>query len=183
MERHGFRSQGTGSRLYGTGTFRYKEWNTRTSCVAEPPRRGLCSMFTLKHPVVDIAIVCSDFEESLRFYHEVLGLEIVMDFRIPEKVAREASLAPRGFRQVRLKAGETLIKLMDIDAPPPARTLEFQAGVRWLTFIIDDVAGTVAKLKEKGVECLSAPATPPDVKSIVCLEAPDGIMIEFVQVD
>ena len=140
-------------------------------------------MFTLKKPVIDIAIVCSDFAESLRFYHEILELEIVLDFRIPDDVARDATLAPRSFRQVRLKAGETLIKLMDIDAPPAARTLEFQSGIRWLTFIIDDVPGTVAKLKEKGVECLSAPVEPPDAKSIVCLEAPDGIMIEFVQVD
>ena len=53
----------------------------------------------------------------------------------------------------------------------------------WLTFLIDDVPGTVARLKEKGVECITAPVEPPDAKSIVCLEAPDGIMIEFVQVE
>ena len=140
-------------------------------------------MFTLKNSVIDISVICSDFEESLRFYHEILELEIVLDFRIPEEVARSAMLAPRGFRQVRLKAGETLIKLMEIGNPPPARTLDFQSGVRWLTFIIDDLADTVAKLKEKGIECLTAPVAPPDAKSIVCLEAPDGIMIEFVQVD
>ena len=37
----------------------------------------------LTHPRVDIAIVCSHFEESLRFYHELLGLARI--FRFPTK--------------------------------------------------------------------------------------------------
>lgn len=39
-------------------------------------------MLKLTHPTVDIAIVCSDFEESLHFYHQCLGFEIVMDIEI-----------------------------------------------------------------------------------------------------
>jgi hypothetical protein len=31
-------------------------------------------MLKLTHPVVDIAITCSDFEKSLHFYHECLPL-------------------------------------------------------------------------------------------------------------
>ena len=36
-------------------------------------------MFTMKHPIVDIGIVCSNFENSLHFYHESLGLEVLLD--------------------------------------------------------------------------------------------------------
>ena len=35
-------------------------------------------MFRLKKTTIDIGIVCSNFEESLRFYHDLLGLEIVL---------------------------------------------------------------------------------------------------------
>ena len=63
-----------------------------------------------------------------------------------------AKLAPRPFRQVRLKAGETLIKLMEIEEPPPRRGSDFAAGVRWLTFFVDDARKTYEDLSAKGVE-------------------------------
>ncbi len=138
-------------------------------------------MFTLNHPVIDIGIVCSDFENSLRFYHELLGLEVALDIQIPESTATGACLAPQEFRQVRLKAGNTLIKLMEIDSPPSERTIDFQSGVRWLTFIIDDVPRCISELKDKGVEFLSEPVTAPDAKHVICAKGPDGMLIEFVQ--
>ena len=141
-------------------------------------------MTTLKltHPIVDIAITCSNFEASLRFYHECLGLEVVLDLQIPELVAKGVGLAPRGFRQVRLKAGNTLIKLMDIESPPPPAPHGFAPGVRWLTFFVEDVRETMAELRQKGVEFLSDPVTAPDVAGVVCTKDPDGILIEFVQI-
>ena len=74
-------------------------------------------MLKLTHSTIDIAIVCSNFKESLHFYQHCLGLEIVMELEIPAEVARGAKLAPEGFRQVRLQTGNTLIKLMDIVLP------------------------------------------------------------------
>ncbi len=138
-------------------------------------------MISSKNPVVDIAIVCSDFEESFRFYHERLGLEVARDLRIPRETAQAAGLAPRGFRQVRLRAGSTLIKLMEIQDSPPARSADFQSGVRWLTFIVDDVPATVARLKSRGVAFVSDPVPAPDAPHIVCAQAPDGLLIELVQ--
>jgi len=132
-------------------------------------------------PRVDIALVCSNFPESLRFYHEQLGLEIVQEVQIPEAVARGTGLAPRGFRQVRLRAGQTLIKLMEIAAAPPPRTADFAAGVRWLTFFVDDLAQTVQRLKADGVKFLADPVAAPDAAGVACAVDPDGLLIELVQ--
>ena len=52
------------------------------------------------HTIVDIGIVCSDFEESLHFYRDLLGFREALDIRIPADVATGACLAPREFRQV-----------------------------------------------------------------------------------
>lgn len=139
-------------------------------------------MLNLTRPVVDIAITCSGFEESLRFYHELLGLEVVQDLQIPEEVATGAGLAPQGFRQVRLRAGETLIKLMSIASPPARRSCEFAAGVRWLTFFVEDVWQTYEELKAEGVPFLTAPILAPDAAGVVCALDPDGLLIELVQV-
>jgi len=138
-------------------------------------------MFDFTKPVIDLGLVCSDFDESFRFYHELLGLEIALDIDIPESVAVGAKLAPRNFRQVRLKAGDTLIKLMEIESPPPAKTHDFQSGVRWLTFIIEDVPGTVERLKQNGVEFFAEPVSAPDAKHVTCARGPDGILIELVE--
>ena len=134
-----------------------------------------------KRTIVDVGIVCSDFDESLRFYRDLLGLHVVLDFDIPEEVAVSAGLAPRGFRQVRLKAGETLIKLMEIESPPARKKPEFAAGVRWLTFFVDDARKTYRELSEKGVRFLSEPVAAPDAPAVMCAVAPDGLLVEFVQ--
>ena len=68
-------------------------------------------MLKLKHSVADIAIICSDFEKSLKFYRDQLGLEVALDISIPDSTAQGARLTPSGFRQLRLRLGETLIKL------------------------------------------------------------------------
>ena len=139
-------------------------------------------MLKLTHPTVDIAIVCSDFEESLHFYHQCLGFEIVMDIEIPAEVAIGARLAPRGFRQVRLQVGNTLIKLMDIKLPPEPIFNEFNPGVRWLTIFVEDVHETMRKLEQNGIMFLAKPVVAPDAVGVVCVKDPDGVLIEFVQV-
>lgn len=138
-------------------------------------------MFNLKNPAVDIGFVCSDFDESLRFYRDVLEMEVVQELQIPHQVAVTAGLAPREFRQVRLKAGTSLIKLMEIENPPPSRTYDFQAGIRWLTFIVDDVPACIDRLAAKGAEFMSEVVSPLDAKHIICVKGPDGVLIELVQ--
>ncbi len=130
---------------------------------------------------VDVGIVCSHFDESLHFYRDLLELEVGLDIQIPESVAVGAKLAPRPFRQVRLKAGETLIKLMEIEDPPPRRGSDFAAGVRWLTFFVDDARKTYEDLSAKGVEFLAEPVSAPDAAGVVCALDPDGLLVEFVQ--
>ena len=139
-------------------------------------------MLKLSHPTVDIAITCSNFEKSLDFYHNKLGFEIVLDLEIPENLAQNIGLAPSGFRQVRLKAGNTLIKLMDIESPPSTPSDQFSAGVRWLTFFVEDIDESVKNLKQNGVEFLSEPISAPDAAGVVCAKDPDGILIELVQI-
>jgi catechol 2,3-dioxygenase-like lactoylglutathione lyase family enzyme len=134
-----------------------------------------------KRPLVDIGIVCSHFDESLHFYRDLLGLPVALDIQIPAEVAVGAGLAPRPFRQVRLKAGETLIKLMEIQSPPPRRSADFAAGVRWLTFFVEDAWKTYEQLKAKGVKFLAEPVTAPDAAGVVCALDPDGLLVEFVQ--
>jgi len=168
------------SLVSGQGTSAEPQRTAKKGAPQRPEKAA--AKLKLTHPVVDIAIVCSHFEESLRFYHEQLGLEIVQDIQIPDEVAVGAALAPRGFRHVRLRAGNTLIKLMDIPSAPPRRSDKFAAGVRWLTFFVEDVPETFKRLKAEGVKFLSDPVAAPDAAGVVCAVDPDGVLIELVQI-
>ena len=115
-------------------------------------------------------------------YHNKLGFEIVLDLEIPAELAQNVGLAPTGFRQVRLQAGNTLINLMDIEDSPTTPADKFSAGVRWLTFIVDDIQVTVKSLKQNGVKFLSEPISAPEAAGVACAKDPDGILIELVQI-
>ena len=141
------------------------------------------SRLKLAHPAADLCIVCSDFAASLEFYHEILGFEEVLDIQIPADVALGAHLAPTAFRQIRLAAGHTRIKLMEIANPPNPGNTDFKAGVRWLTFIIEDLPNTVERLKTQGVKFMADSVSAPDAAHVICAVDPDGLLIELVQVD
>ena len=141
------------------------------------------SNLKLVHPAADLCIVCSDFSASLEFYQDILGFEEILDIQIPADVARGAHLAPSAFRQIRLAAGHTRIKLMEIADPPGPGNTQFKAGVRWLTFIIDDLPNTVDRLKALGVKFMADAISAPDAAHVICAVDPDGLLIELVQVD
>jgi catechol 2,3-dioxygenase-like lactoylglutathione lyase family enzyme len=135
------------------------------------------------HPAADLCIVCSDFPSSLEFYREILGFQEILDIQIPDKVAIGAHLAPTAFRQIRLTAGHTRIKLMEIDNPPDPGSTDFKAGVRWLTFIIEDLPNTVERLKHRGVQFMAESVSAPDAAPVICAVDPDGLLIELVQIE
>ena len=139
-------------------------------------------MLHLTRKIVDIAITCSDFEKSLAFYRDILGLEVVMEIEIDGDLPVKSGLAPRPFRQTRLQAGETLIKLMQIESPPATTSKDFKAGVRWLTFFVEDLDATYRELVDKGAEFLAAPLSAPDAAGVACALDPDGVLIELVQI-
>ena len=117
---------------------------------------------------VDIAITCSNFEESLHFYKDILGFEVVVDTEISGEVATRIGVAPRGFHQVRLQAGDSLIKLMDIESPPPSAAHGFASGVRWLTVYVEDIDLTVEEppiedvIEQVFAQQLGGPGSSPD---------------------
>src|ERR1044071_8762258 len=97
---------------------------------------------------VDIGIFVNDIKKSLAFYQGILGLEKIEELQT-------------GFGTLnRLRFGTTDIKLMDPKKVPPAGAigLEKQLGIRYITFIIRDLSGLCAMVKD-----------------------PDGNIIEFVE--
>src|SRR6185312_12688388 len=89
-----------------------------------------------------VAVICSDYERSKRFYVEVLGLEAIAE------VYREAR---RSYKlDLRLPDG-TQVELFSFQDPPKRPNYPEACGLRHLAFAVADIDAAVAHLKEHGI--------------------------------
>lgn len=89
-----------------------------------------------------IAIICSDYEKSKDFYINVLGLAVVKETYRSERNSYKLDLAVNGDYQ---------IELFSFENPPKRPSYPEAAGLRHLSFEVDDIEAAVKELKEKGV--------------------------------
>jgi glyoxylase I family protein len=90
-----------------------------------------------------IAIICSDYAKSKRFYVELLGLKIVREVYREER---------RSFK-LDLQVGEQYqIELFSFPNPPARPSAPEACGLRHIAFEVNDVRDTARRLQELGVE-------------------------------
>lgn len=89
-----------------------------------------------------IAIICSDYDKSKKFYTEVLG------FKADREVFREA----RGSYKLDLSLnGEYCIELFSFPSPPPRVSRPEACGLRHLAFKVEDVEASITALNKMGI--------------------------------
>ncbi len=122
---------------------------------------------------LDLGILVSDIDASLKFYQQTLGLEKVGETKLPFGLMH------------RLSFGNSFFKLIDPKKVPPKGStgLTAQLGFRYVTFQVSNLTEICKALKDKGV-AFSLPETElmPGVR-IAMVEDPDGNIVEFVQRD
>jgi len=89
-----------------------------------------------------VAVICSDYERSKRFYTEVLGLEVVREVYRAERQSYKLDL--------RLPDG-TQIELFSFPHPPKRPSYPEACGLRHLAFEVTDLSRAVADLEAQGV--------------------------------
>jgi glyoxylase I family protein len=120
---------------------------------------------------LDLGVLVSDIEASLKFYQNLLGLEFVGKVPLPFGTMH------------RLRFGTSDFKLIDPKTKPPkgAIGLEKQLGFRYVTFVVSNLSDLCVELKGKGIE-FTVPETEivPGTR-ISMVEDPDGNIVEFVE--
>ena len=132
-------------------------------------------------------IVVDDMEKCLRFWRDVMGLEVVIDFR--EKgsfIDTVQALCGVDLRMIKLAAPDgTLIELLKDDehpTPPPDNNRLCDRGIRHVAFTVADIEESWRTLKEAGCELLSEPVSSPDGKArLFFARDPEGNLLELVQ--
>ena len=89
-----------------------------------------------------IAIICSDYERSKKFYVDKLGFTILAEVYREERKSYKLDLAVNGLYQIELFSFEN----------PPARPSRPEAqGLRHLAFEVDDIEQEIDRLSDVGI--------------------------------
>lgn len=129
------------------------------------------------HPVITV----SDMDEALGFYRDLLGLEMVVEHvHDPRLLEPMLGREDGDVRAVILRCTDgTELELAEFRRPRGRRAVEklFQdAGITFVTLVVDDLDGMVARLKAHGHETtgpISVHPFPSPVR-VAYLYGPDG---------
>lgn len=137
---------------------------------------------------MEVGLTVTDLPRMRAFYEAALDLSFVSEVYVPGPKAAEAAMSAKGYTAVRLQTpwGER-VKLLAPDIAPKARSdgdgmiLAHQSAT-YLTFIVDDIAGVVARVRAAGGTLLNdEPVT--EVRPGVFLSFlrdPEGHILEIV---
>ena len=114
-------------------------------------------------------IRAADLERSLRFYTDVLGLELLEVVTVLDQ--------PFYF------VGNDTIRI-EIEQANPAQIAAAtgpQAGLYHLAFEVDDLEGAAARLRDAGAQFLLQPSQFREDRKIAFILDPDGVAVQLIQ--
>ncbi len=119
-----------------------------------------------------VAIICSNYEKSKRFYTEILG------FRVIKETLRESRQSYKLDLEV---AGKYQIELFSFPNPPQRPTYPEACGLRHLALEVDDVDAAFDYLTAQGVATERIAVDPVTGKRYLFLADPDNLPIEIYE--
>ncbi len=119
-----------------------------------------------------VAIICSDYVVSKRFYTETLGLTVIAEHYREARRSYKLDLA--------LADGAQLELFSFPDAPPRPSRPEAQ-GLRHLAFAVDDVAQCKAWLERQGIAVEAIRLDEYTGRRFTFFADPDGLPLELYE--
>ena len=118
-----------------------------------------------------VAIICSNYEISKRFYTEILGLNVI----------REVYRKERESYKLDLELGESQIELFSFKNAPERVSYPEARGLRHLAFEVDDIEETVSYLEKNGVKCEPIRIDEFTLRKFTFFEDPDNLPLELYE--
>ena len=119
-----------------------------------------------------IAIICSDYQVSKKFYTEILGLNIIREVYREERQSYKLDLA----------IGEHyVIELFSFPNPPKRPSRPESCGLRHLAFSVENVNEKREELIQKGVSCEEIRVDEFTEKEFFFTQDPDQLPLEFYE--
>jgi glyoxylase I family protein len=120
-----------------------------------------------------VAIICSDYEASKRFYVEVLGCSIV----------KETFRTERKSYKLDLQFGNgDAIELFSFPDPPARGNNPEACGLRHLAFAVEDIKQSVADLKSHNIDVEEIRIDEITGKQFTFFRDPDNLPLEIYEI-
>jgi glyoxylase I family protein len=119
-----------------------------------------------------LAIICSNYERSKKFYTQILGLQMLQEVYRPEKESYKLDLSLHG---------EYIIELFSFPNPPARPSYPEAVGLRHLAFEVDDIENAVQNLLTYGIKVEPIRLDEHTKKRFTFFSDPDGLPIEFYE--
>ncbi|WP_397471505.1 VOC family protein [Rheinheimera sp.] len=124
------------------------------------------------HAIHHVAIICSDYAASKRFYTELLGLKVLAENYRAARDSWKLDLAlPNGNQ----------LELFSFPNPPPRPSQPEAQGLRHLAFVVDNVAEFADYLTQNGVDVEPIRTDEFTGKAFTFFQDPDGLPLELYQ--
>lgn len=111
----------------------------------------------------------SDLDQTIQFYTNVLGLEVL-----------ERKTSPRGSQLAFLKVPNS-DELIELTSFPPSGPVKVQEDLVHLAFQVENLDDTIATLTRKGVAITDGPTNTSSGSRFIFIDAPDGYEIELIE--
>ena len=120
-----------------------------------------------------IAIICSDYQVSKKFYTEILGLQIL----------REVYRSERDSYKLDLGIGDQyVIELFSFPNPPARPSRPESCGLRHLAFSVENIEEKRNELTRKGLICEDIRIDEFTDRKFFFTQDPDDLPLEFYEV-
>ena len=119
-----------------------------------------------------IAIICSNYEVSKKFYTEILGLNIIREIYREERESYKLDLAI---------GNHYVIELFSFPNPPKRPSRPESCGLRHLAFAIENLEQKRKELLEKGLDCEEIRIDEFTDKKFFFTTDPDDLPLEFYE--
>ena len=119
-----------------------------------------------------VAIICSDYQASKRFYTEVLGLSVAAEHYREDRQSRKLDL--------NLHDGYVL-ELFSFPESPARLSHPEACGLRHIAFSIADLSSGISQLEACGVTCEPIRIDPYTGKRFTFFSDPDGLPLELYE--
>ncbi len=119
-----------------------------------------------------IAIICSDYEVSKKFYTEILGLKVIRETYRKERQSYKLDLSLNG---------RYVIELFSFPSPPPRPSKPEAVGLRHLAFEVDNLDEVIQHLNRYNIEVEPVRVDELTQKKFTFIADPDNLPIEFYQ--
>jgi len=121
-----------------------------------------------------VAVICSDYARSKRFYTEVLGLAIVAETYRASRQSYKLDLAVPGGSQ---------IELFSFPQAPARLSYPEACGLRHLAFAVTSVEHWVARIESHGVKVEPVRVDDLTGQRFTFFADPDGLPLELYEAD